>query len=974
MKHLSSSQASTKIKEARKKTSTLVTCLFVLVSALLPTVTQAFDKRDVNMEDAYEQIFGKHISHAPQKQIQKNSIRRYTNNDFDLIEAYQQLFSKKQNVMATHRNIKLKSHLIKREKALHKKAIAPAVISKEAVITVKSMQRTRPVIPPERTSKIKATNLDALFAKAFGKKATTVSPSKISVELRINKTVLGDVTVFTNKQGSVDRVDSAGFLSLLKGVLKDNIFKKISKQEASKKKILFGALAKQGVNADYNSTYLSLDLTIDSALRKPLVLSMQTQRKTSVRGENKIIAEKMNGYLNMYSNLGFSSGGSKPNLNMKFEGSFSVGKAVFESTLNMRDGRFSSDRTRITYDKPEKLQRFMLGDISTGSRSFQENLRLTGFRVSKEFYMDPDLQIRPKANESFVLETDSEVEVLINNQLRHRYHLRAGIYSLEDIGLYDGANNIRLRIKDEFGKVTEKTSQQFYDSNLLKKDLSVYAFSVGYLSDKQVGANNNLIKDPVVSGYYQKGFTKDLTMGVDLQLSPNSYLLGSEFITSISLGRVKGSFALSGGKYKGTGGSTRFEFRPNKQLQYFGPNSVVKNWSVNGELRSKEFSLLNSSDSIDVVTGKNKKRLKARVQTNLGLDLGDKWRGSMNLALTDYYDADKNASINLMASRRFLNSINLNLGAHYDSGDKFSVNLQLSIPLSNISKKRKANLDILANSKFNTLESKLSLRPHSEIGRNSLAGSLEYVQNDSSKQKNLDMQYRGTNFEANLKARNNLTKNHGQSIQHLNIGFNSSLACIGKQCAMSYPVHDSFALVSGPSNQITPIALNNGNSRFIYSDTNDSGLPDNYTALIQGNNKKAVMELESYRYQSINVDESTLPNGYDTEKTEFEVFPRYHQGFLIKAGGEPATILNGIFVNAENKPLGFKGGQWIPENMQGKAIAFFSNKAGRFRVTSIPAGKYKLELFDYPDMQAIDVNVPDLKGKVHDLGILKIIE
>ncbi len=1015
MKHLSPSQASTKIKGARKKTSTLATCLFALAGVSSPMATYADSKLDAEMAIAYQSIFGKPFVknqqqpktlqkiHKPQNHSRvKKQVNSVDQDDVDLEMAYRLLFPEESKklitkpsvtpLITTHPVIKQRKAVVTKKKAtstVPSKPIKNIITTKSTVVLAPSAKNAEEKVvealsadvaiseePPEETvSQNKIRNLDALFAKAFGKKAVTAGPSKVSVDLRINKTVLGDVTVFASKQGLIDRVDTAEFLVLLKGVVKEDVYNKIEEKHAAIKKVLFASLVKFGVNASYNGTDLSLDLTIDSKLRKPLVLSMQRERKASVRDENKILAKQISGYLNMYSNIGFNSSSSKPNLNMKFEGSFSVGKAVFESTLNIRNGLFSSDRKRITYDKPEKLQRFMLGDLSTGSRNFQENLRLTGFRVSKEFYMNPDLQIRPKANESFVLETDSEVEVLINNQLRQRFHLRAGIYSLQDIGLYDGANNIRIRIKDEFGKITEKTSQQFYDSKLLKKGLSVYAFSVGYLSNKQAGADNNLIKDPVVSGYYQKGFTKDLTVGGDLQLTPNSYLLGSELITSIPLGRIKGGFAISGGKSKGTGGATQFEFKPNKRLQNYTSNRFIKDWSVNGELRSKEFSLLNSSDSIDVATGKRKKRLKARIQTNFGLNMGEDWRGSMNLALTDYYDADKSTSINLIASRRFRKGINLSLGAHYDSEDDFSVNLQLSIPLTNNNNnKKKTYFDVLANSKNNTIESKLSLRPQSDVGINSLAGSLEYVQNDKAIQQNLDVQYRGTSFETTMKAQNSFSKTNKQSAQKINIGFNSSLACVGRQCSTSQPINDSFALISGPSNQTRPIAINNGNGRFIYSDTNNTDLPDNYTALIKGKNKKAVMTLESYLYQSINIDESTLPNGYDTDKTEFEVFPRYHQGFLIKAGGEPSTILNGILVSEENVPLGFKGGQWVPENTQGKAIAFFSNKAGRFRITSIPSGKYKLELFDYPNMQTIDVNVPDLKGEVHDLGILKIIE
>ena len=826
----------------------------------------------------------------------------------------------------------------------------------------------------------KATDLSALFAKAFGKKVAVAGLSKVSVDLRINKMVLGDVTVFSNKKGYLDRVGAVSFLALLNDIVKTDVFEHVKKQIAKKEKIRFKTLRKLGINAFYNAVDLSLDLSIADALRKPLILSMASKRKTSVRAENKIVARKTSGYLNMYSNMNFNSGVDKPTLNMRFEGSFSVGKMVFESALAVRKGHFSSDTTKLTYDRPSKLQRFTLGNISTGNRNFQENLKLNGLRVSKEFFMDPELQIRPKANESFVLDTDSEVEVFINKQLRQRFYLREGIYSLEDIGLYDGANNIRVSIKDEFGKITEKRSQQYYDSHLLKKALSLYAFNVGYLSSKQAGAGNKLIKNPVLSGYYQKGLTKDLTMSLDAQISANSYLLGAEVITSVPLGIIKSSFATSGGEDKSSGIATRFEFRPNRKAEKIGLDTLglqplkkqlLSNWTVSGVYRSRDFSLLNGSDSVDVVSGKNLKRLKARLQTNFSLDLGRDWRGSLNLGLSDYYDSGEAASANLIATKRYHNGVNLSLGARYDSDDDLSMNIQVSIPLFKEKGKRKKRLDLLANAKKHSLESKLSISPTSLVGKNSWNGHIEYVQDDESKQQNFNMSYRDINFESSFSARNR--KSNNTNSQQINIGFNSSIACVGKHCATSYPIEDSFALVSGPSNQKGAIAINRDSSKFRYSDGNDSGLPDNYDALIPHKNRKAVVRLDSYRFQNINIDESTLPDGYDIEKTEFEVFPRYHQGFMIKAGGEPATILNGILVDKENNPLGYKGGQWVTIKEEGKTIAFFSNKIGRFRIMSIPAGKYKLALFEYPDMKTIHVAVPDLKGKVHDIGSVKII-
>ena len=840
-----------------------------------------------------------------------------------------------------------------------------------------------------------APSMDDLFAKAFGKKTTVVAPTNVTVGLRINTSInLGDIELFSNSSGTIDQADTETLITLLEEVLKEEFFIKVKTELEKSTKTRFCTLNDLGLITVYNSTNLSLDIEIDPKYRKPQILSLLSKKKASVREENKVEAEKISGFLNVYTTVGLNSLDDEADFKMRLEGSLNLGGAVFQTKTDYRNKTFDLGKTTLTYDRSEKLQRFTLGNISTGSRNFQENFELDGIRISKEFFLDPDLQITPKANESITLDTNSEVELFINNQLIKRFYLRAGVYSLQDIGLYDGANNIRIRIKDEFGKVTVKTSQQYYDSHLLKPGLSLYAFSVGYLSNQQSYKSEALEKKAILSGYYQRGISKDLTLGFDAQLSTENYLLGAESIKSIPIGSIKNSIAISGGKDRENGYATSFEFKPNKKHQQISldtlrqdllgletrSRSFLSNWSVTGEFRSEHFSVLNGIDpsltgSSQEISGVNfgsrvfnNNKLKANLQTNFGLNINKDWQGTLNLGAAYYHDSDDSYYANLSASRRFNNGTRLNLAARYDTEDEFSMNLQLSVPLSRKKYKNKLDFNVLADSRDKAYETKLSLKPSSAVGKNSLSGSLEHFQGIGSTQQQLDFQYRDRNFESKFTARNR-SSNNSKSTQTINLGFNTAIACLGIGCATTYPINDSFALVTGPSNQTKPIALSNNGLRFKYSDGNDTGLPDNYTALIPAKGKKAVVRLESYRVQNINIDEGTLPDGYNTEKTEFSVFPKYHQGFLVKAGGEPATVLDGMLLDEQKKALPFKGGQWVPLNDEkGKAVAFFSNKGGFFRITSIPAGKYKLELFDYPDMKPIHIDVPDTKGKAHNVG------
>ncbi len=962
------------------------------VSLLVPANSLAQTAQEAEMAALYEQAFGKKKTAPFQAPVQTTITESVTPKPRLANKTANKLNAKPikpGNINTAEASVPTKKYSSDELAALYSQAFSKSPGHQQVKPTATSQSigtntTTTSNSANNETSQKSSNSLAELYAQAFGGPAPTAAvPSNLIVDFRVNNVEVGEIKVFSSASGMIDQVDTKTLLESLEEIVKEHVYKRIAKKLSKQEKTLFHTLTEMGLNTEYNAINLSLDLQLDSSLRKPQILSLIGKKRSSVRKENKKTAEEISAFLNMYSTLGYDIGSSKADIKIKLDGSVNIKDKVLETTVDIINDKASLGRTTITYDKPEKLQRFIVGNISTGSRNFQENLELLGIRGSKEFFMSPELQIRPKANQGFILETDSTVELYINNQLRQRFYLAKGVYSLEDIGLHDGENNIRVKIIDEFGKVTVKTSEQFYDSHLLKPGLSLYSASLGYLSKQQAGSNPHLKDVPILSGYYEKGISKDLTASFDMQLSPNSYLLGGEAISSIELGSLKYGMAVSGGQDKRAGYAARLEFKPNMTRETIKLDTlrrdmmgldtrigqILNSVTITEEFRSRHFAQLNQVNMLN----KPLKRLKAQLQTQFSFNLHKNWRGSLNLAATSYYDAKNSVSANLSAHKRFNNGINLRIGAKLDSREDFAVNLQISMPLGRKKRSSRRHLELLANSKDNSLSSKASYKSAGQVGRESLSGSVATIRNDSGYNTNFDIDYRDPKYEASLRAYDNRNTSGSSQSQRLQVGFNSSIACVGKACARSYPINDSFALVKGPSNQKSPIAVKNGYGQFKYSDTSDSNLPDDYTSLIptKGN---AVVPLESYRYQNINIDEATLPDGYDSEKTEFEVFPRYHQGFAIKAGGEPATILDGELVDEMKKPLGFKGGQWVPLSGKGKTIAFFSNKAGRFRIPSIPTGRYKLELFDYPEMRTINVFVPDKKGSVHDVGALLIKE
>ncbi|KAG1657074.1 putative racemase YgeA [Nymphon striatum] len=153
-----------------------------------------------------------------------------------------------------------------------------------------------------------STNKTALLNQGvtFGKK-TASAPKEVLSELRVNKSSVGELKLFSNDQSVIDQVETKPLLELLKDVLKEHVYTRVNEKLKNQKKTLFSDLSQMGIDAEYSSTNLSLDLTIKNEFRKPNILSMNRKKKASVRSENKIKASDISAFANIYTNVGFNS-------------------------------------------------------------------------------------------------------------------------------------------------------------------------------------------------------------------------------------------------------------------------------------------------------------------------------------------------------------------------------------------------------------------------------------------------------------------------------------------------------------------------------------------------------------------------------------------------------------------------------------------------------------------------------------------
>ncbi len=619
--------------------------------------------------------------------------------------------------------------------------------------------------------------------------------------------------------------------------------------------------------------------------------------------------------------------------------------------------------TLLTYDRPDKLYRYQAGHISTPTKGFQDNYSLTGISLTKDFYMDSSLSIKPKANATFTLTTKSEVEIYVNETLQKQLELAAGKYTLAEIGLLDGTNNIDIRIKDTFGKVTYKKVRQYYDSQLLKPEVSLFTSSLGILKDTEKKADSSLLKQFVFSGYYQQGLYKELTLGIDLQFSEARSLIGTEIITANKVGRLNVNLGVSHRKNGKIGGALRFIYHPNDEICLAKAKLVnfIRAVNFRGEYRSQYF------DQLTLLSQTSSPPIQAKLQSNITLNLGKKWGANVIYGFSNTHNGKTEHFVNANLSKHFHQGIRWSISASYKV-DELQLQTQINIPFLRKLFARKQDLSLRYNEQTNYLTTTYNIHRLGALGMNSLGGTVKQIHSPNNQQISAETHYRTHQFETRIDAQQNTLS------QQLNIGINSSLLCANSTCSFSYPVNDSFALVKAPANQDKPIAIKNDYGKFHYPDDSDSELPDNYNALIKNKNFPAVVLLQAYKYQRISIDEGGLPFGYDPEKTEFEFIPRYHSSYTLIAGGKSGTVVTGTLVNQKKEAMGFKGGQWVAEKEGGKIIAFFTNKTGRFHLPSVPAGNYQIELFDHPTMKKLRVSIPEKQADIHSLGELNVIE
>ncbi|WP_077147504.1 hypothetical protein [Sphingopyxis sp. KK2] len=747
---------------------------------------------------------------------------------------------------------------------------------------------------------------------------------------------IGDTTL-TLEPGGQASFSAERLLALLGPRLAPALIETLRKRLAERGQIGRADLEGVGVAIRYDPLTLQLVMDIAAASRASRSVTLGDDNG---RGPTTYVAPaEVSAYLNIRGSMDWVQQGIDQGLSAPItflDGAVRAGGVVLEGEANWQAGApgvdFQRRGTRLVYDDRDSLIRWSGGDLRTLARGFQAAPEIGGLSISR-FYslLDPQRIIRPRGSRSFRIDRRSVVEVRVNGQLVRRLELDPGSFDLKDFPFTQGSNDVRLTITDDTGRTESFNFDIFLDQSQLAEGLSEFGLYAGVLAP--LGRRGPVYSDDLAfSGFYRRGVSDKLTLGVNAQADPHGWMGGIETVVATPIGSFGGFASASHVDGFGKGWASVLTFQRTIARRERGADAL----SLSFEARSRDFAPIgvgppsnpyryiagasyNASISDALYGGLDARYSRGRgTEPNVGsLRATGGWRISPQLNLTgdiSYERAGRQDRVGVFLSLVFRLDRASNLRADYDSrGDRKRLTYQTYHGSGTGAYNFSADVE------------------HSDFGVATTANGIYY-----SNRAELGFSHFGT-FERDL---------GGSTGQRTSLRFGTSLAFADGSVSIGRPIQDSFAIVRAhPSLKGTDIFID-ANGRFSTANSGTLG-----TALQPS--------LSSYSERNLLVTAPDAPLGTDLGEGSFRLLPGYRSGYRLTVGSDYMVSVVGRLLGANGQPIALVAGSAIEEaHPEREPVPLFTNAAGRFGATGLAPGRWRITLTD-PDRTQFSLLIPE---------------
>ncbi|MBI9097422.1 MAG: fimbrial biogenesis outer membrane usher protein [Spirochaetaceae bacterium] len=777
------------------------------------------------------------------------------------------------------------------------------------------------------TSLLSAQNSDNLFQSVFGELPDSVQV--FPVPLFVNNQYIFDLSLYSDALNDHIDLEARKLLDFLKPRLQSITYENLETETKKNEDIIaLNTLNEMGLETYYDNRELALFIDIPPELQQELFVDMR-KNDESLLG-TIVKPSPVSAYINMFSSLNLNISGNNTDrdilvpLSIGLDSAVNIHSFVLEGDIlfNYIDTLSVSDwNARFVKDITEGDLRIKGGTVSYSVTQLQGYVPLTGITIGRNFNLNPYNNIQSLGSQSIILQSSSEVEVLVNGRLLKKLKLPKGRYKLENLQLDSGANFVEIKIKEISGEEKSLIFSQPFNINILKKGLLDFA--------SVLGMYENEMDSPYISGYFRYGLTDIFTIGANLQSDFSMFNSGLTFL----LGTIGGNFSLEGSVSHDNGLDWAFSFF----YRYINSRFPHRNnWSFSLTYRGENYS------------GLRLEKVRNTTPLRLSLYYGQILPGNINGGLTVSRDflsgwTGGNTELSLHLSRHFTNSLLMNLfinGKFSDEGDSdFSAGLTLTVNLQ----EKNETLTTSASWPGTAIESSWQKSSASRIPGYSLNAGLSGVPAPAENAPygfSLGGEYRGYKFTGSVNHSSSFLNTNDISLHNSSLNFNSALVYADSTMAFTRPVYDSFVIIRpGESFQDYSIGINpEGKS---------------YAALLSGRGKAVLPDFNSYRNGRIYFEAIDLPVGYDIGNSVFTYLPEYKSGTVITVGSEAVVFAGGHLIDERGEflPLSAFAVGSLDNDFKEEKM-FFTNRDGYFEIYGLSEGEWIIELLEDRDYKA----------------------
>nr|WP_017051650.1 fimbria/pilus outer membrane usher protein [Vibrio genomosp. F6] len=696
-----------------------------------------------------------------------------------------------------------------------------------------------------------------------------------------------------------------------------------------------------GLDLNFDFSTLECVVTVPAQYRRTQQLSVASSPSF---GQNYLSPAWISGYLNVslsgtQSQTVEETSENITSFNHRFESALNIGAVNFEyeSAYDDVEGDSAYVRrgTRMNLDFPSQGTRLVVGDMFNSGKNLQDGTDILGLGLTRDFTLIPTRNVRPKATQTFTLQRTSNVDVVVDGAIVQRLTLNAGSYSLSDIPLAQGTNDVELVITDSSGQEERIQFSVATGNDLLDSGEFEYSVMLGVPSETVANEIDYLTDQQLIHGYLDVGVAPWLTLGVNGQVREKLYQYGVSSLLASDIGVTEFIVSQSHHPTLGDGHAVRVAY----DAEFSDELDFNPQFSVIYDYQSENFAGVND----DMAATLPLNSVEHYVSLFSSMDVTPRLRTALSGTYSSgREDADNFWSLSPSFSGPFFStpatwSARFNYRNYQYSDDEYNTTLTLSWPLSRATRvvgryqsdKDFGSLDMsykkgIGNtggiSAFATLETERETDSNIDAGVNYTANQFQVIADHTTRYQDLSEDKR----------------NHNTRLE-----ISSAIAFAGTSVAVGRKVGEAFAVVkkhqSLAENEIAIDPERNTDYARVFSVSDHNML---------------VSDLVAYTPQLIGYDVEDLPPGYDLGDGAFSIYPGYKRGYQLEIGSDAVlTILGNLFDAQTKEPISlisgvalYLGDESSDESNKSKPLEFFTNRTGRFAISGMRPGAYRLEL------------------------------